>query len=416
MSKVAIAVLFSWLAIVPAAAEPPDAEIAARLASTFDNIRTLQAVRVEVRAGVVTLSGEVLEAESRELAESLATQADGVVAVENDIEESRSIERRMRALYENLEERGWRLVGFLPLFAIALCIVALFGLLARNVRRWDRMYSAMTDNVFLRDLLRQVAGAVVFGAGVLLALELLGATALVGAVLGFAGVAGLAIGFAFRDLIENYIASVLLSLRQPFAPNDHVIVEGHEGKVVRLTSRATVLLTFEGNHVRIPNATVFKGTLVNFSRKPERRFDFTVGVGNEVDLTRAQTLARATLARMDGVLDKPAPAALVTELGDSTVSIRILAWIDQRSADRSRVRSEAIRLVKEAFDREGISMPEPTYLVRTVPASDEPRPAPPAADDAPEQSTAPDRHLDREISAERESEEGDLLDPAAPKE
>ena len=85
---------------------------------------------------------------------------------------------------------------------------------------------------------------------------------------------GLAVGFALRDLVENYIASLMLSLRQPFAPNDQVLIEGFEGRVVRLTSRATILMTLDGNHVRIPNAVVFKGTIVNLSHNPERRLRF----------------------------------------------------------------------------------------------------------------------------------------------
>src|SRR3546814_979689 len=70
----------------------------------------------------------------------------------------------------------------------------------------------------------------------------------------------------------------MLSLRQPFRANDHVVIEGHEGRVVRLTSRATILMTLEGNHLRIPNSTVFKAVILNYTRNPERRFDFELGI------------------------------------------------------------------------------------------------------------------------------------------
>src|SRR3546814_11904518 len=84
----------------------------------------------------------------------------------------------------------------------------------------------------------------------------------------------ISIGFAIRDTVDNYVASLMLSLRQPFRANDHVVIEGHEGRVVRLTSRATILMTLEGNHLRIPNSTVFKAVILNYPRNPERRFDF----------------------------------------------------------------------------------------------------------------------------------------------
>src|SRR3546814_6765294 len=81
-----------------------------------------------------------------------------------------------------------------------------------------------------------------------------------------------------RDTVDNYVSSLMLSLRQPFRANDHVVIEGHEGRVVRLTSRATILMTLEGNHLRIPNSTVFKAVILNYTRNPERRFDFELGI------------------------------------------------------------------------------------------------------------------------------------------
>jgi small-conductance mechanosensitive channel len=161
--------------------------------------------------------------------------------------------------------------------------------------------------------------AAVLIAGVLLALEILDATALVAAVLGTAGLFGLVLGFAFRDLAENAIASLLLSLRQPFAPNDLVSIEGCEGHVLRLTSRATVLLSVEGNHVRIPNATVYKGVIVNYTRNPLRRFDLAAGVGVDEDLIAAQRLGVEILRVTPGVLADPPPQALVEDLGESNV-------------------------------------------------------------------------------------------------
>ena len=108
--------------------------------------------------------------------------------------------------------------------------------------------------------------------------------------LGAAGVAGLAVGFAVKDTIENYVASVMLSVRQPFRPNDHVVIDGKEGRVIRLTSRATVLMTLDGNHLRIPNGAVFKAVILNYTRNAERRFDFKLGVDADDDAQAAATL------------------------------------------------------------------------------------------------------------------------------
>src|SRR5690606_21022551 len=116
----------------------------------------------------------------------------------------------------------------------------------------------------------------------------------VGALFGAAGVAGIILGFAFREIIENYLASILLSLRRPFSTGDHVVVATHEGKVIRLTSRDTILMTLEGNHLRLPNSVVFKAEILNFSRNPLRRFDFSVGLGVDEDISSAIALGRDT--------------------------------------------------------------------------------------------------------------------------
>jgi small-conductance mechanosensitive channel len=219
-------------------------------------------------------------------------------------------------------------------------------------------------NLFLRDLVRQVVRLAITMAGFVLALDLLDASRLLTTLLGAAGVVGLALGFALRDTVENYIASLLLSLRQPFAHDDHVIIDGCEGRVVRLTPRATILMTLDGNHTRIPNATVYKAVIVNYTTNPKRRFAFDVGVSTEQNLAEAQELAARTLGKMEGVLDEPQPFCLVETLGDSNVVLQVFGWVDQSATEFLKVRSEAIRLVKLAFDQANIVMPEPIYNLR----------------------------------------------------
>lgn len=237
---------------------------------------------------------------------------------------------------------------------------------------------------------------------------MLEATTFVGAVLGTAGVAGLAIGFAFRNVMENYLAGVLLSLRQPFAPHDHVRIGSHEGKVVRLTSRATVLMTLDGNHLNVPNSTVFAEAVLNYTRNPERRFDFGVGVGMQENLVEAQRLALRVLGKMTGVLDEPPPFSHLEPLGDFSVTVRLYGWVDQSQHEFVKVSSEAIRLVKRAFDEAGVDMPEPIQRVRV----DEGVQAPRTAEPAEQQEVVADRDLDEKIAAERASEdEADLLGP-----
>ena len=406
-----------------------DRAVERRLRGIFDELEGLGGVRIVVRGGVVELSGEVLSTDLRTRAVQLARQVQGVVEVEDHIQEVRDVRRRVAPVVDRLLARGWELLVWLPLLAVATLIVGAFWLLAWIVGRWKAPFRRLARNGFLADLAQQVVRAAIVVVGVVIALDVLDATALVGTVLGAAGILGLALGFALRDTVENYIASLLLSLRQPFGHDDLVLIEGWEGRVLRLTSRATVLMTLDGNHVRIPNAIVYKSIIVNYTRNPNRRFQIDVGIGPEQDMAAVQRLGAETLARMDGVLDDPPPVATLEMLGDSTVDLRVAGWVDQGRADFLKVRSEAIRLLKQAFDAAGVSMPEPLYRVRlagttpgmapasgeadTVPAAGRrPRYGPTVAIDI-----APQAQLERQISSERRRHAGDdLLTPDAPKE
>lgn len=315
------------------------------------------------------------------------------------------------------------LVAALPQAGLALVIVLGAWLLARAVARWDRPYRRLQGNRFVGDLARGIARALVLLAGVAVALEILDASHLVGALAGTAGVAGLALGFAFRDLIENYVASILLSLRQPFAPNDHVQIDRFEGRVARLTSRATILITPDGNNLRIPNATVFKGIILNFTRNPERRFGYPVSIHPSASIAQVQALLLDALAATPGVLTEPRPAVQVEELGAAEVRLRVFGWVNQNSVDFAAVQSEAMRGSMEALTAAQVPAPEPVYRLRTEP---EPEAAPPASarglGAAPKTPVSPADISPDPEPARKSAQEGaaqevpNLLDARAPRE
>lgn len=391
--------------------------------------KNLLDVQVSVDAGVVTLKGSALTSEAINEAIALAQRTEGVAAVNSELTENWQLRQRVRPTLQDGWTRLRSFVSLIPLFLVAVGIVVLFGFLAQLLANWDPLYNRLARNRFVRDQLRQAVRIIVFVIGVLIALELLDATALVGALLGTAGVVGIALGFAFRDLVENHIASILLSLRQPFAPGDHVVIGDHEGKVIRLTSRATILMTLDGNHLRIPNADVYKGVILNYTRNPQRRFSFGVGVGVNEDLQRAQQLGVAVLQFMDGIQDEPPPMALIEELGESNVLIRFFGWVDQTKHNFIKVKSEAIRQVKKALDDAGIDMPEPIYRVQLNDQRGSDATAAEQSTETPEvrakqslQDTlagdlSAGDSVDNQIARERaDTQDVDLLDPAAPKE
>jgi len=277
-----------------------------------------------------------------------------------------SVVERIEPTWSRLERRLTWFLEMLPVIAVALALLILFVVFGRLVSKWNLPFRFMAKNRLLQEVLRQVVRTIFVVLGLLLALELLDATSLVGAVLGAAGVVGLALGFAFKDLVENYLASILLSIRRPFAANDVVRIDQHEGTVVRLTTSDTILMTADGNHLRLPNALVFKSVMTNFTRNPRRRFDCLVGIGTEENLVDAQRIGLEGLRNTPGVLAEPAPFARVEKLADWTVDVRFHAWVDQREADFIKVSSDGRRRVKSAMDAATISMPNPTYRIETV--------------------------------------------------
>lgn len=343
------------------AAAIDDRDIDARIESIFDEIDGLQSVFVSVHSGVVTLRGKVREAVLAEQAEQLASRVNGVVAVSNEIQQVTSVSLRLEPVYQRLTQRVVQAIGYLPLFAIALvtwALIYLVGWFAAS-RQWP--WNRIAPNAFIADLLKQLVRLVFFVFGAVMALDIMGATALLGTILGAAGIVGLAIGFAVRDTVENYIASILLSIRQPFRPKDYIQIGDLEGSVISLTSRATILLDVDGNHVRIPNATVFKSNIVNYSRNPQRRFLFRLGVGPESNLDVALETGLSRIKALDFVLPDPGPDAWIEDIGDSNVVLTFTGWIDQNVTGFLKARSEALRLTKLTLEENGFSLPEPTY-------------------------------------------------------
>jgi len=395
-----------------------DSALEARLRQIFAQIEEFQNITVAVQSGVVQLSGTVLQPQDAIRAEELAQRIDGVLYVVDDIQAETDIETRVAPALEKIQTYVDRTVASLPLLGIAVLVVVLFWLASRQIGRWEAPAQRLRISPLVWQLIRRVLQGVVAFVGLLLAFDLLGITSLVGAVLGTAGVAGLAIGFAFQDIIENYLAGALLSIQQPFNVNDVVEVGDQQGRVVRLTARELVLLTFEGNHVRLPNAMVFKSVTLNFTRNPRRLFYFDVGVGVQEDLVAATQLGIDTLDAMNGVMAEPAPFARVESLGDFSVIVRFHGWVNQRDADFFKVQSEAIRLVKTAFDEAGIDMPEPTQRILTREMEPSVPPKKPvaegsAAEQAADIDVAPDGELEAQVEEDlAHSDEQNLLAPS----
>ena len=210
----------------------------------------------------------------------------------------------------------------------------------------------------LRNVIARSVGVLVFLIGTYIVLRVSGLTQLALTVVGGTGLIGLAVGIAFRDITENFLASIFLSMQRPFETGDLVEVAGVTGYVQQLNVRTTILMTLDGNLVQIPNATVYKSNLRNFTTNANRREDFVIGIGYDVSINEVQEVARKVLADHPAVLNDPEPSVLADSLGRATINLRIDFWLNGREYSWLKVRSSVIRLVKIAFQKHGISMPD----------------------------------------------------------
>lgn len=338
--------------------EARDPEIAERLQGILAATGWIEDPAVRVEEGVVFLTGTADSTEHRDWAGDLAGNTQDVVAVVNKLEVRRPV-WDLQPAYEGLNTLGRDVVRWFPFVLLALAILALAGTIAWLATRASR--AALRRKIrspLLREVAARVLGAAVLVLGVYLVLRVSGLSRLALTVIGGTGLIGLVIGIAFRDITENFLASIFLSVQRPFRMGDLVEIVGFLGYVQRLNVRTTVLMTLDGNHVQIPNATVYKSTIRNYTSNPNRREDFTVGIGYNVPISRAQEVALAAVASHPAVLDDPEPWVLADSLGSATVNLRVYFWLNGREHSWLKVRSSIIRLVKRSFQEHGIEMPD----------------------------------------------------------
>ena len=336
-----------------------DEEIRKRLQSVLDATDWFLDPQVRVEEGVVFLNGEVESAELKKWAGDLARNTQDVVAVANRMQVLEPSVWDFRPAWSGLLVLWRDFIRSLPFFAFGLLILALSVGTSMLATRGARAFLRRRIRAnLLRNVIARGGGVLVFLFGTYIVLRVSGLTQLALTVVGGTGLIGLAVGIAFRDITENFLASIFLSMQQPFETGDLVEVASVTGYVQQLNVRTTILMTLDGNVVQIPNASVYKSNLRNFTTNSNRREGFDVGIGYDDSINDAQEIARKVLADHPAILNDPEPSVLVDSLGRSTVNLRVFFWLNGHEHSWLKVRSSVIRLVKLAFQKHGISMPD----------------------------------------------------------
>ncbi len=336
-----------------------DEEIRKRLQSVLDATGWFISPRVTVRDGVVFLDGTDSTEEAKKWAGDLARNTQDVVAVVNRMSVPKQSIWDFNPASNGVRSLWRDFVRSLPFMAFGLLVLVIsFAGALLTTRVAKTFFTSRISAPLLRRVLARALGVIVFLIGVYIILRVLGLTQLALTIVGGTGLIGLAVGLAFRDITENFLASIFLSIQRPFETSDLVEVAGVTGYVQQLNMRTTVLMTLDGNLVQIPNATVYKSNLRNYTTNCNRREQFEIGIGYDDVISDAQEIAREVLSAHPAVLKDPEPWVLAENLGNATITLRVYFWINGHEYSWLKVRSSLIRLVKRAYQDKGISMPD----------------------------------------------------------
>lgn len=252
---------------------------------------------------------------------------------------------------------------FLPRLIVAIITFVATLLLSGAAARWayQNTKKAIEDEETRRLLAKIVRWGVVI-VGTILALEQVNfdVTSFVAGL----GIAGVTVGFALQDIARNFVSGILLLVRQPFNIGDAVEVAGHAGTVKEITTRDTVIETWDGIMEIIPNIDVFTNPIVNYSELPLRRRTVTIGLGYGQDVEQAKQIFLQAIRNVEGVQDEPAPEILAEGLGDSAMTLAARFWVNQETHNLFETHSWAVQAINDTAEREGIDLPYPTQTLR----------------------------------------------------
>jgi small-conductance mechanosensitive channel len=260
----------------------------------------------------------------------------------------------LQALFDALGTTVDRLADLLPeLIAASLVFLFVLGIghvlavgIGRMLRRGERA------NRYSLLLTRSVRGG--FGLmGLVLALQILGLTAVATSLLATGGLLAVILGFAFREIGENLLAGIFLGMSRSFEVGDLIESSGHTGKVREIDLRQVWIRSADGRDIFIPSAEIFRNALVNYTRDGLRRGDFVVGIDYADPVEEARVLLLTAARGVEGVLADPEPTVRFSEFQSQYCEIQVFFWVDTDdgpglSEVRSRVMGACLRALREA--------------------------------------------------------------------
>ncbi|MCK8128026.1 mechanosensitive ion channel protein [Pseudoalteromonas sp. S1610] len=268
-----------------------------------------------------------------------------------------------------IEEKlgGWFdvVISHIPNFIVAVIIAIIFSFIARLAGKgMKKVLRRSLDSTQIADLMASIFKVIVLSVGVFIALDFMGLKSTVTSLLAGAGIVGLAIGFAFQDMTENLIAGIAMGIRKPFKAGDVIETDNVFGSVHSINLRNTLIESFYGQLILVPNKILFRNVLRNYSTLGVRRIEVPVGISYADDIEKASEVIVEKINQFDFVIRKNETAVYAEGFGDSSINLLVWFWIKYPGEpDFMTVRHKGVVAVKQALDAADISIPFP---IRTL--------------------------------------------------
>ncbi|WKN41873.1 mechanosensitive ion channel family protein [Tunicatimonas pelagia] len=258
-----------------------------------------------------------------------------------------------------------KLTAMLPNLVLAILTFVIFLNLARLGRRlFARIIGRATEDVSIQRLLTQLVYYLGLSLGVFVVLEILELDKAVTSLIAGLGVVGIALGFAFQDIAANFIAGVILAFKKPFNIGDVVEIDGTIGALDRTDFRLTVIRTFQGQEVYIPNKDVIQKKIINYTITGERRIDLKIGISYGEDLEQVQQVTLDAVKTVEGVRTDKDIIFDYYEFEDSSINFNLRFWITFPGEPTIlQIINQVFIAIKKAYDAHDITIPFP---IRTL--------------------------------------------------
>ncbi len=262
-------------------------------------------------------------------------------------------------------------VRTMPTILASMAVLAIFFFLSKVGRKSaTALAEKFIDDSSLQNLAGTVAGVAITAIGLFAAATILFPGLRAGDLVAVLGLSSVAIGFAFKDIFQNFLAGILLLLQRPFVVGDQIELQGYSGTIEHIDIRSTSLRSYGGELVVIPNADVYSCAVTVHTDNDTRRTTFETGIGYDEDINKGREVILDAVKQCDLVLDNPAPRVIVGGHGDSSVDFKVQYWTKSDRRSETLARDQVATDVKYALDDADIEIPYPYRTVEFFDKSD----------------------------------------------